>query len=63
MKRKLIKLLDVKSIVTLSLTTVYSILALTDRISPSDFISIFTVIISFYFGTQYEKHKDGDKNE
>lgn len=63
MKRKIIKLIDVKSIITLSLTTVFSILSLTNRISPNDFMSVFTVIIGFYFGTQYEKHKDGDKNE
>lgn len=55
MKEKLAKLVAVKSIVTLALTLVFSILALTHYISAQEFLTIFTVIISFYFGTQYEK--------
>lgn len=63
MKRKLIKLIDVKSIVTLTLTIIFSIMTLLNRISSNDFMSIFTIIIGFYFGTQYEKHKGGDSDE
>ena len=55
MKERLTKLLTVKSIVTLTLTAVFSYLALTGRISGQEFLTIFTVIVSFYFGTQYEK--------
>lgn len=62
MKRKIVKLIDVKSIVTLTLTGVFSFLSITDKISGSEFLSIFTVIISFYFGTQFEKSRS-DKNE
>ena len=62
MKRKLVKLIDVKSIVTLTLTGVFAYLSITESISASEFLSIFTVIISFYFGTQYEKAR-GDKDE
>jgi hypothetical protein len=62
MKRKITKLIDVKSIVTLSFTLVFCIMALTGKINDDEFKSLFTVIISFYFGTQYEKGK-GDKNE
>ena len=63
MKRKITKLIDVKSIVTLLLTLVFCILSLTHYIDDEQFISIFTVIIAFYFGVQYEKHKGGDNNE
>ena len=55
MKEKLAKLLNVKSLVTLVLTGVFSALALNGTISGEQFLTIFTVIISFYFGTQAKK--------
>lgn len=60
MLKKLAKLIDVKSLVTLALTAVFCVLALTDRVSADQFLTIFTVVISFYFGTQYQKLKGGD---
>lgn len=63
MKYKLLKLFEVKSIVTLTLTFVFAYLSITNNISPEQFLTIFTVIISFYFGTQYEKHKGSDSSE
>lgn len=58
MKEKLAKLVDVKSIMTLMLTLVFCILALTDVISGQEFTTIFTVIVGFYFGTQSQKAVD-----
>ena len=58
MKEKLAKLIDVKSIVTLVMTAVFSYLAITQAITGTEFLTIFTVIISFYFGTQYQKNKE-----
>ena len=55
MKEKLSKLLTVKSIVTLILTVVFAFLSLFGKVSAEQFITIFTVIIGFYFGTQHEK--------
>lgn len=55
MKEKLLKLLTVKSIVTIILTVVFAFLSITGRITPSDFVQIFLIIIGFYFGTQHEK--------
>ena len=55
MKERLTKLLTVKSIVTLTLTAVFSFLSLRGKITGQEFLTIFTVIVSFYFGTQYEK--------
>lgn len=49
------KLLTVKSIVTLLLTLVFAALALMQIISAGDVVSIYTMIIAFYFGTQHEK--------
>jgi hypothetical protein len=58
MKEKLAKLVDVKSIMTLMLTVVFCILALTNVINGQEFITIFTVIVGFYFGTQAQKAAD-----
>lgn len=61
MKTKLSKLIDVKSIVTLCLTVVFAVLALRRDISAEQFLTVFTVVISFYFGTQYRKSKEGEE--
>ena len=48
-------LLTVKSIVTIIMTVVFSVLSVSDRISGEQFLNIFSVVIAFYFGTQYQK--------
>ena len=63
MKDKIAKLIDVKSIVTSAITIVFCILALKQIISGEQFLTIFSVIISFYFGTQYQKNAEVNKNE
>ena len=55
MKEKLVRLLTVKSIVTLILTAVFAYLAIMGKVTPTDFVQIFLIIIGFYFGTQHEK--------
>lgn len=57
MKEKLTKLINIKSIVTLLVTGIFCYLSVIGTISPELFMSIFTVIIAFYFGTQTEKNK------
>ena len=52
LKKRLANLLAVKSIVTVALTAVFSALALRGTISGTEFLTIFTVVIGFYFGTQ-----------
>ena len=51
-KKRLGNLLAVKSVVTITLTVVFAVLALRESISGSEFLTIFTVVIGFYFGTQ-----------
>ena len=51
-------LVSVKSVVTLTLTAVFSVLSLTDRVSGQEFVTVFSVIIAFYFGTQSQKIND-----
>ena len=55
MKERLNKLLTVKSIVTLVMTAVFAVLAVRGDVTASQFSTIFTVVIGFYFGTQYER--------
>ena len=55
---RLAKLVDVKSIVTIILTGVFSLLAVTGKVQSDQFLTVFTVIIAFYFGTQAQKIAD-----
>lgn len=55
--KRLSNLLSVKSIVTLVLTGVFAYMAVTGSISQ-DFMTIYAVIIAFYFGTQSQKTQD-----
>ena len=50
-------LMSVKSIVTLVLTGVFAYMACAGKISQ-DFMTIYAVIIAFYFGTQSQKVQD-----
>ena len=50
-------LMSVKSLVTLALTGVFAFMACTGKISQ-DFMTIYAVIIAFYFGTQSQKVQD-----
>lgn len=52
--KRLSTLLSVKSLVTLTLTAVFAVLALRGRVSQ-EFMMVYTVVIAFYFGTQSQK--------
>ena len=54
MNERLSRLLTVKSMVTLVLTAVFAYLSVMGTISQ-DFMTIYAVIIAFYFGTQSQK--------
>jgi hypothetical protein len=56
-KKRLGNLLSVKSLVTLVLTGVFAYMAVAGKISQ-DFMTIYAVIIAFYFGTQSQKLQD-----
>ena len=55
--QRLARLLCVKSLVTLMLTAVFAVLAFTRGVDQ-DFMTIYAVIIAFYFGTQSQKLQD-----
>ena len=58
LKRRAANLLSVKSLVTLALTGVFAVLALRGTVSGQDFLTIFLIVVSFYFGTQSQKLQD-----
>ena len=60
--KRLGNLLSVKSLVTLVLTAVFAVMALKGDISQ-DFMTIYAVIIAFYFGTQSSRSQSADQGE
>ena len=56
-KKRCANLLSVKSLVTLTLTVVFAYMAVTNQISQ-DFMTVYAVVIAFYFGTQSQKQQD-----
>ncbi len=52
MKNRIDKLLSIKSLVTLAMTGIFCVLALRENLSGQDFLTVFTTVIAFYFGTQ-----------
>ncbi len=55
MKERFTKLLTIKSIVTICLTLVFCYLSIIGAITAELFMTIFVVVIGFYFGTQAKK--------
>jgi hypothetical protein len=55
LKENAADLLKVKTIVTLVLTVVFCIMALRGVVSGTDYLTVFAVVIAFYFGTQSQK--------
>lgn len=58
MKARLEKLLTIKSMVTLAMTLVFCVLSLRGILSGQDFLTVFTTVIAFYFGTQTAKKEE-----
>lgn len=65
MKNRIARLINVKSIVTIMLAVVFCVLAWRGTISADQFLTIFTTVIAFYFGTQFQKNetKEDTKDE
>ncbi len=59
--KRLANLVSVKSIVTIVLTGVFAYMAIVGSISQ-DFMTIYAVVIAFYFGTQSQKIQDTIEN-
>jgi hypothetical protein len=44
------------------MTVVFAVLSLRGKITSEQFLTVFTVVISFYFGTQYRKNSERSDN-
>ncbi len=60
--QNLAALVKVKTIVTLVVILVFTVLALRGDITPDNVMVIVSTVIAFYFGTQHEK-KDTEANQ
>lgn len=61
MRERIAKLIDVKSLSTLTMVGVFAFLSITGKVSSDQFLTIFTVVVSFYFGTQAGKKEKEEK--
>ena len=61
--KRLANLLTVKSIVTVVLTAVFAYLAVRGQVTTDQVLTVFTVVIAFYFGTQAEKKQAGGESQ
>ena len=61
-KKRCANLLSVKSLVTLCLAVVFAYMAVAGKISQ-DFMTVYAVVIAFYFGTQSQKVQDAVDGE
>lgn len=55
MMKNLANLIKVKTIVTLVVLIVFSVLALRGDIAPDNVMTVVATVVAFYFGTQHEK--------
>lgn len=55
MKKRLADLINVKTLVTFAVTAVFCVLSLRGELLPGEALSVVTVVIGFYFGTQKQK--------
>ena len=63
LKDAVVNLLKVKSVVTIILTLVFAYLSIIRVISGEQFLTVFSIVIAFYFGTQYQKGQNNNANE
>lgn len=55
--QNLAALIKVKTIVTLVVIAVFAIMALTGQLQPDTVMTIVTMVVAFYFGTQSRREK------
>ena len=53
--KNLAALIKVKTIVTLVVVAVFAALALREKVQPDTVMTIVTMVVAFYFGTQSER--------
>lgn len=58
--KRVANLLTVRSIVTIGCMLAFIYLSIAGKINSGEFMTVFSVIIGFYFGTQKEKDNQKD---
>nr|DAF32254.1 MAG TPA: putative DMT superfamily protein [Ackermannviridae sp.] len=53
--KNLAALIKVKTIVTLVVVAVFAVMALQSKLQPDTVMTIVTMVVAFYFGTQSER--------
>lgn len=59
--KNLAALIKVKTIVTLVVVAVFAVLALQSQLQPDTVMTIVTMVVAFYFGTQTESKNKKDE--
>lgn len=59
--KNLAALIKVKTIVTLVVVAVFAVLALQSKLQPDTVMTIVTMVVAFYFGTQTESKNKKDE--
>ena len=62
LKEKLVKLLNVKTVIAIILTVIFSYMAIIGQITPEVFMPIFSMIIAFYFSDDNKKDNNNNNN-
>lgn len=55
MLEKLTDLIKVKTLVTVAVMAVFTVLSIRGDIQPDNAMVVISMVVSFYFGTQHEK--------
>ncbi len=55
--KNLAALIKVKTIVTLVVIAVFAVMSLTGQLQPDTVMTIVTMVVAFYFGTQSQKRE------
>ena len=63
LKTAAVNLLKVKSIMTIILTAVFAYQTVVGKIDGQQFLTVFSMVVAFYFGTQHEKKVKEEETE
>lgn len=63
MKEKITRLVDVKTIVTFTLTAAFVYLTVRGEVKPDIFLTIYSTVLGWYFGSKALKNKEEDKSD
>ena len=63
LKENLAKMVKVKTFVTLTVIAIFAVLSLRGDIAPDNVMTVVSMVIAFYFGTQAENRTTTTTNE